>query len=260
MSAIYEERKKQVLQHLSQNGKLSLQELQDIFQLSPATIRRMCASLEADGSVIRVRGGIRIASSNTQTDYSFEHNSVEYASEKIRIAEAVCRSIHDNQSVFLESGTTVYQCALCLADRIQNHLCKNITVFTNSLNNLYVLAPVTQVSLIGGGYRSERQDFVGHLTERFLQNLYFDHAIIGVDGISQDSGLMVMDFNTAHIDERLLGQSSQVTVVAHSGKFDKRSLLSFATLDDVSRIVTDSRLTDEQFRAYSQHAAELIRA
>lgn len=259
MSAIYEERKKQVLQHLTQSGKLSLHELEDIFHLSPATIRRMCASMESDGSIIRVRGGIRIAS-NTQTDYSFEHNSVEYVNEKIRIAEVVCRSIRDNQSVFLESGTTVYQCALCLADRIQNQSCKNVTIFTNSLNNLYVLAPVTQVNLIGGSYRSERQDFVGHLTERFLQNLYFDHAIIGVDGISQNSGLMVMDFNTAHIDERLLGQSSQVTVVAHSGKFDKRSLLSFATLNDVSRIVTDSGLSDEHYRTYSRYAAELIRA
>ncbi|MBR2187981.1 MAG: DeoR/GlpR transcriptional regulator [Eubacterium sp.] len=258
MSVIYEERKKQVLQHLSQSGRLSQQELQDIFQLSPATIRRLCAAMEDDGSVIRVRGGIRIAS-GTQTDYSFEHNSVEYADEKIRIAEAVCRSIHDNQTVFLESGTTVYQCALCLADRIRRQICKNVTVFTNSLNNLYVLAPVTHTSLIGGGYRQERQDFVGHLTERFLQNLYFDHSIIGVDAVNQESGLMVMDFNTAHIDERLLSQSSQVTVVAHSGKFEKRSLLSFATLDDVSRIVTDSRLSDDLYRDYSRYATEVVR-
>ena len=103
-------------------------------------------------------------------------------------------------------------------------------------------------------------DFVGHLSERFLKGLYFDNAILGIDAINENGGIMDMDFDTALIDECLIEQSNHITIVSDSGKLGKNSLVSFATLDDIDTLVTDSNLSNEAFKLYSSYAAEIIRA
>ena len=260
MGLSYEKRKQQVLNYLSQNGRLSTSEIQEIFAISPASVRRLCSAMESDGSVIRVRGGIRISADQQQApQYSFESKSREFSNEKLRIAEAAVRMIKDGQCVFLESGSTVYQCAISLAEKISSGQLKNIRIFTNCINNLNVLSPVVTVNLIGGQYRVERQDFVGHLTERFIKGLYFDNAILGIDSVNEKGGLMAMDFDTALIDECLIDQSNHVTIVSDSGKFGKNNLVSFATLDDVNTVITDTNLSKEDYKLYSKYSAEIIR-
>ena len=254
----YVERKNEILAILSEQGSMTNSDIEKLFDISPASARRLCAALEADGSVIRRRGGIRVTP-QSQAAYSFELKSQEFGEEKIRIAKCACESVHDDDVVFLEAGTTVYQCAVTLAERISEGKCKNVTVFTNSLNNLRVLSPVTGVLLVGGEYRPARQDFVGYLSERFLRNLCFDHAFIGVDAIDEQEGLMVMDADTARLDEVLLKKTASVSIVAHSDKFGKRSLLPFGSLNDVDNIITDTNLDLESYSRYSKFAAEIIR-
>ena len=259
MSGKFETRKNKVLSLLNEKGTLSNAELAELFDLSPASVRRFSAELAEDDSVIRIRGGLRIAP-HAEPNYSFDSQSQEYTEEKHRIAELACRYVRDDQIIFLESGTTVYQCALALTSRIRSSSLKNVTIFTNSLNNLYALSPVCKVMLVGGEYRAERSDFVGYLCERFLRTFCFDHVFLGLDAISACGDLMAMDFDTARICETLLQHANSVTVVAHSAKFSKNSLLPFASLDDVARVVTDSDLSDEEFLRYSLYSAELLRA
>jgi len=243
---------------LSRKGKISISELEHSFNLSPASVRRLCARLETEGAALRTRGGLR-SIPETQLDYSFEIKAQEYSAAKERIAEYCCNFLRDGQTIFLESGTTVYQCAMALAEHIRSGELKNITVFTNSLNNLRALSGAAPVNIVGGLYRPERQDFAGYLCERFLRNLNFDHVIIGIDAIDPQDGVMALDFDTARVDETLLSQSQNVIVVAHSAKFRKHSLLSFASVQDIDAIVTDAGLSDETYEQYVRAGAEVIR-
>jgi DeoR/GlpR family transcriptional regulator of sugar metabolism len=254
----FEVRKEQIMAELNKKGSLTVKELEEMLHLSPASVRRLAAALEKNGAVLRVRGGIRL-NSRSQDTYSFDIQEKEASAEKTRIARYAVGQIHDRQTVFLESGSTLMQCAVALAERIRVKNFSEVTVFTNSYLNMKILESVTRTILVGGVYRSARQDFAGILCERILSEYYFDHAIIGADAINPNYGLMVLDFDTARIDEILTKQSSRLTVVAHSSKFWKNSLIPFASLDDVSSIITDTGLSDEKLRSYKNAGCDVIR-
>lgn len=253
------ERKEIILKELQQKGHLSTEDICTILNVSPATARRFTQELAAEGSILRVHGGIRVLANNKTSSYSYNKNTKEYAEEKRRIAEYAVSMIRDNDTVFLETGTTVYQCAIVLASRLQEGILKNITVFTNSLPNLRILTPHTKTVLVGGIYRPELEGFIGNLCERFLRSFYFNRTIIGADAIHPEHGLMSLDFDTARIDEILLQQSENVAVVAHSAKFHENSLMKYADLHDVHAIITDRGLSDKNWEIYKSMDVPVIR-
>ena len=75
--------------------------------------------------------------------------------------------IADKESVFLGSGTTVLEVAKGLRDR------KNLTVITNSLPVLNMLAGLREITVIslGGMLRDSELSFIGHITEQALTEL-----------------------------------------------------------------------------------------
>lgn len=250
-------RKNKILNMLNDRGSLTVNEIAETFNISLPTVRRMCINLEKEHLVSRSHGRISLVT-DAQVQYSFSMSSQEYVDEKKRIAEYCSRLIQNNQTIFLESGTTVYQCALSIAARIQEGVLNDVIVMTNSLLNLNVLQPFCTVILIGGIFRPERQDFAGYFCERMIRNLSFDHCFVGSDAISLSDGIMAFDSDTCRLDELLISRSAKTYVVSTFDKFSRHSLISYASVKDVSAIITDSRLPAEVQTEFINAEANII--
>ncbi len=87
--------------------------------------------------------------------------------------------------MFLGSGTTVLEVARNLRDR------KNLTVITNSLPVLNMLAGIKEITVIslGGMLRESELSFIGHITEQALAEVRADKVIMGTRGVSLEHGL-----------------------------------------------------------------------
>jgi len=219
---------------------------------------KMCAQLASERKARRTHGGIqRLA--EYQPIHPFTSIPQEYSDEKRRIGHYASSLIENNKTVFFETGATVLQCVMAFADRIRNNNLINVTVFTNSLRNLEVLYPVCGVNVIGGRYRDESKDLNGYLSELALRELHFDYCFIEADAVSLTGGIMAKDIDTVRFNMELVNHSENYIVLTHSENFNKNSLLPITSVKNISKIISDTGVSDELYVDYLNIGVNLIR-
>lgn len=230
------ERQKQILSLLSRQGRLSVAQIVEQFSISEATARRDLESLASEGKVQRVHGGA-IAVEQAPPELPILERENEQADEKSRIGRATAELIADKETVFLGSGTTVLEVARNLRSR------KNLTVITNSLPVLNMLAGVEGVTVIslGGMLRDSELSFIGHITEQALAELRADKVIIGARAVSLEHGLTNDYLPETQTDRAILKVGREVILVADYSKINRISTTFLAPLTDVHKLVTDKR-------------------
>jgi DeoR/GlpR family transcriptional regulator of sugar metabolism len=218
------ERQKQILFLLTRQGRLSVTEIVKQFSISAATARRDLESLASQGKAQRVHGGV-IALEQAPPELPILERQSEQPDEKMRIGRAAATLIADKETVFLGSGTTVLEVARNLRER------KNLTVITNSLPVLNMLAGIQEVTVIslGGMLRDSELSFIGHITEQALAELRADKVIIGARAVSLEHGLTNDYLPETQTDRAILRVGREVILVTDVHKLvtDKQTPRAF---------------------------------
>ena len=247
------ERQKQILSVLSKQGRLSLNEIVTQFGISEATARRDLESLATQGKARRVHGGV-IAIEQAPPELPILEREDEQPEEKARIGRTTASLITDNETVFLGSGTTVLEVAKNLRDR------KNLTVITNSLPVLNLLAGLKEITVIalGGMLRDSELSFIGHLTEQALSEVRADKVIMGTRGLSLEHGLTNDYLQETLTDRAILKIGRQVIIVADHTKVNRVATALLAPLNVMNTFVTDSLVDRKFLRALKRHGIQVV--
>jgi len=229
-------REAKLIEMLKTSHRLAIGDVISSLGISEATARRLFAKLENEKKLIRTHGGIQ-AAPELRGDYSFLASAAERNPEKEKIGRSAAEKVTDNDQLFLDAGTTVLKMAEALAYRLQKGEIKNITVLTNSLSLMNNLAEYCEVILIGGKIRPERRDVCGPLARQNLEKYRFDKVFFGVDAISGDGELMTTDPETAEINALFINRSKESYVLADEEKLGKTSLITFATIAEITEVI-----------------------
>src|SRR5438093_4155801 len=101
---------------IRQSGVSRLDDLCRQLKVSPATVRRDLDQLERTGAIRRVHGGA--VSVDSRLDEPLFDDKTSIASrEKQRIAEAALQFIQNDETIYLDGGSTVLALARLLRDR-----------------------------------------------------------------------------------------------------------------------------------------------
>lgn len=235
------ERQKQILSLLTRQGRLSVAEIVEQFSISAATARRDLETLASQGKAQRVHGGV-ITVEQAPPELPILERESEQADEKARIGRAAAGLVADKETVFLGSGTTVLEVARNLRDR------KGLTVITNSLPVLNVLAGSEEITIIslGGMLRESELSFIGHITEQALTEVRVDKVFMGTRGVSLEHGLTNDYLQETLTDRAILKIGREVIIVADYSKVNRVSTALLAPLTTMSAFVTDEK-TDKKF-------------
>jgi DeoR family transcriptional regulator, aga operon transcriptional repressor len=235
------ERQKQILSLLARQGRLRVTEIVKQFSISEATARRDLESLALQGKVQRVHGGI-ISVEQAPPELPILERESEQTDEKILIGRAVAALISERETVFLGSGTTVLE----VARNLRNH--KNLTVITNSLPVLNMLAGIKDIAIIalGGMLRDSELSFIGHVAEQALAEVRADKVIMGTRGVSLEHGLTNDYLEETLTDRAILKIGREVIIVADHTKVNRVSTALLAPLESMNTFVTDSK-SDKKF-------------
>lgn len=126
MSLTYEERKQTILTQLAVQGKVQVQTLAQLFQVSTETIRRDLDRLEKEGELRKVYGGaVRVRSGMVEAP--FQKRSQLQLQEKQAIGAAAAALVEDGETIMLDNGTTPIEIMRHLQHRSE------VTVITNSV-------------------------------------------------------------------------------------------------------------------------------
>jgi DeoR family transcriptional regulator of aga operon len=247
------ERQKRILSLLMRQGRLSVNEIVTQFSISEATARRDLELLASQGKAQRVHGGV-IAIEKAPPELPILEREGEQTDEKSRIGRAAAELIADKETVFLGSGTTVLEVARNLRDR------KNLTVITNSLPVLNMLAGIKEITVIslGGILRDSELSFIGHITEQALAELRADKVIIGARAVSIEHGLTNDYLQETLTDRAILKIGREVIIVADHSKVNRVSTALLTPLNSINTFVTDSKADKKFIQSLKKQGVKVV--
>ena len=252
---LIEERRRRILDMVNSQERVTVSDLVEAFGISAVTIRGDLDALDEQGRLVRSHGGA-VKRLNPLQDYPIQVKEILHHAAKVRIAQAAARLIRPDQKIILDSGTTTAE----IARQIKHSKFGSLTVITNALNIAMELAnlPFVSVIMLGGMLRQMSYSLVGPHAEQILTDLNADHTFLGVDGLDPDLGLSTPDVFEAKLNTLMIRVSRQVTVVADSSKLGQRSLSVISRVENVHRIISDSKAPSEVVAALRARGVEVL--
>ncbi|MBG6183488.1 DeoR family fructose operon transcriptional repressor [Arthrobacter sp. CAN_A214] len=249
-----EERYRQISNLVSADGRVTVAGLSSRFAITKETVRRDLALLERDGVLRRVHGGAIAENSATTNEPSLTSREATHTSRKLRIAQAALDMVPATGAIVLDAGTTTGALAWLLpADR------PGLTVITHAVPvaNSAVNSGL-QVELVGGRVRAPTSAAVGSGTVARFGRLRADVAFVGANGISAGFGLSTPDADEAAVKAAIVRSARRVVLLADSSKFNEETLVSFASLEDIDALITDSAPTGALAAAFADADVEVV--
>lgn len=230
-------RENHLLNIVNERKKIDVNGLAEMLQVSKVTIRKDLIRLESKGLLQRKHG---YAIMNNVDDMNYRL-AKKYDIKK-KIAQLAAQSIHDDETMMIESGST---CAL-LAEEVA--LTKhNVTIITNSFFIASYISKYENVHLIllGGTYQSNAQVTVGPLAKRDLAGFFVDKLFVGTDGFDPQMGFFGNDIMRAEMVQNMSSSSHQTIILTDSSKFYAKSLVKQFSLNEIGEIYTDKDLDEK---------------
>ena len=209
--------------------------------VSEGTIRNDLRALDGSGHLMRVRGGGVPLDEQQNHHQAFTTRALTHRAAKQCISHHAAALVHDNDSVLLDSSTTVYYLACQLRDR------HDLTVITNGIEAARELAKNSSntVILLGGVLRVDGTSITVPLGESFLDTYHIKTAFVSCSGFTPESGLTEVDIYEAQIKRKMIASSGTVVALIDSSKFGRTDLTPFAPTGQLAHIYTDDNLGPE---------------
>jgi DeoR/GlpR family transcriptional regulator of sugar metabolism len=246
------ERRQSILTALEAAGELSVGDLSTRFDVSEVTIRQDLQALSDQGLLLRSRG--RALASSVIPEFSFDVRQQQFAAQKRRIGQAAAALVNHGDTVFLDASTT--------AQAIIPHLksFSELTVVTNSLRAALNLldAPQIHVILPGGHLRRESISLVGQPQDNLLEGIHIQIGFFGARGVTVEEGLTDVNLSEVAMKRAMVEGCLQVVGVADARKWGKVAAFTFARLDQVQTLITDTDVPETLVCPIREQGVEVI--
>ncbi|MET9357492.1 DeoR/GlpR family DNA-binding transcription regulator [Streptomyces sp. NPDC006617] len=256
-----EQRRALILDEVRRRGGVRVNELTRKLGVSDMTVRRDLDALSRQGVLEKVHGGaVPVAEASTH-EPGFEAKSGLEPTAKEDIARAAAELVAPGAAIALSGGTTTYALAHRLVD------VADLTVVTNSVRVADVFHVAQRTSgarqggatvVLTGGVRTPSDSLVGPVADQAIATLHFDVLFLGVHGISAEAGLSTPNLAEAETNRRLVQSARRVVVVADHTKWGVVGLSSFAALEQVDTLVTDSGLSADARAEVAEHLGLVV--
>jgi DeoR/GlpR family transcriptional regulator of sugar metabolism len=234
------ERMQALLDYLERHEVVSVDYLSRYLGVSKATVRRDIKELEDRRKLIRTRGGAMTVSRGMTYEPAAHEKRSRQIEEKRRIAQAAYKHLELNETVILDSGTTVLELA-----RLMSGYC-GVAI----TNDLYVASELAtclhcDVIMIGGQLRRGVNVTTGYYAEMMLSGMRADKAFLGADAVHPEYGYMNANIEEVRIKQLMIQAARERTLLCDRTKFSREGLAQISVLHDIDRIITDKDLDAE---------------
>ncbi|MFE5772495.1 DeoR/GlpR family DNA-binding transcription regulator [Streptomyces sp. NPDC056485] len=259
-SLLAHQRRALILDEVRRRGGVRVNELTRSLNVSDMTVRRDLDVLAREGLLRKVHGGAVLGDEASSHEPGFEAKSEWETAAKRAIAGAAAALVAPGSAIALSAGTTTHALARELAE------VTDLTVVTNSVRTAEVFEDVrrsgggdTLTVILTGGIRTPSDALVGPIADQAIRSLHVDLLFLGCHGLGVATGLTTPNLAEAETNRAFLRSARRTVLLADHTKWSAVGLTTFASLDEVDVLVTDS-LPPEEAAAVTERVGEVLLA
>ncbi|MCR4407112.1 MAG: DeoR/GlpR family DNA-binding transcription regulator [Anaerolineae bacterium] len=252
-----EERLERIASLVMERQRVSVAELSVLLDVSQVTIRNDLDELERRGLLKRTHGGalaIEQDYNNKKAELSFDVRERLQRGEKERIGQMAASLVHDGDAIAFDASTTALQVARRIKDR------RELTVVTNGIRIAleFMDSPHITVVMPGGILRRDAVSLVGELGEEVLAKFNVQKGFFGARGVTLEEGLTDVDSYEVHLKRAMVRAAKEVIAIVDHTKWGHVGFVSFASIDQVDRIITDDGAPSDMVAALRDAGVDVI--
>ena len=233
------ERRERILQFVNERKSVKFSEIKDLFSdVSEMTIRRDLETLSKSNKLIRVLGGAKsldVLMSSAEDAYT--KRSSNQAESKLIVAHKALQLLKPGATIFLGSGTTMYQLAKLIPD-------EHYFIITTGLNCAMELSALENVTvlMLGGSVNKNSYCVNGSIAAKWVEDMSFDIALLSVSGFLPGTGFATSVAEDYVLRQKVVARSERTAILMDSSKIGKKGVYTFAPTADVDYVISDGHL------------------
>lgn len=226
-----EQRLEALAKALSARRTLHLKEAARLLDVSPMTVRRDVASAPERFAQL---GGYLLAAVD-RPPYDLAAASDRSADAKRAACRHAAALVRDDETIFVDCGTTTVHLAPLLADR------SRLTVVCNALNVAEAFAKLPNVDLImlGGAYHASTRSFSSRSALRMLRSVGLNTAFISAAGVHAQAGVSCAHLVEVPMKKVAIARAQTRVLVADTSKIGEVRSAMFARLAEFDAFFTE---------------------
>jgi DeoR family transcriptional regulator, fructose operon transcriptional repressor len=237
------------------HGSVDVSELAELFEVTTETIRRDLSDMQERQLLRRVHGGA-VPVERLNHEPMVAARDMLNAAEKLRIAQLAIAEVPRQGSVILDSGSTGQRLAEVFP------LDRDVHVVTNSLISALTLTRrgIKELTVLGGGVRTNTFAMIDASAVTAVRQMQVDVLFISCDGLSFRRGLTTPYREELFIKRAMIESARRVVAIVDQSKFGNGQMFSYASLDEIDVLITDSRVDDDTVGILAGHDIDVRRA
>jgi len=246
-----EERLNKIVDYLKKNGRISIQDICQLFDVSRDTARRDLLKMEEMTLVIRTHGGA-ILPKQAKIIHEYKERLVLESEEKHRIGVFAASLVNNGDFILMDASTTVQFAAEHLTST-------DVVVITNSIDNADVLSkkPTIRTYLLGGELHPKHRFLYGQATIDKLKDYQVDKLFLGACSISPE-GLYYLNEEDGVVKREMIKRANQVIVLADHTKLQAQMFYKVCGLQAIDLLIMDKQPEQAFLDILQQNNVELL--
>jgi DeoR family transcriptional regulator, deoxyribose operon repressor len=219
---------------LSGQSHVRLSAIANELGVSEMTVRRDV--LESGGRFACLGGHVIGAQNDTAGEYELERESDQHAAAKIAACAKAVTLIEDDDTVFIDCGTTTPHLAAMIPEELR------LTAICYSLNVAEILSrrQWTRLILLGGLFHPGAASFSGTAALEELGRININKAFISAGGVDEARGVTCSHFHEISIKKAAIARAVESHLVVDASKFGKIRAAHFAGLGDFTSVISNA--------------------
>lgn len=250
-----DERHQQILNTLLQQGRITIQEIQDTYAISADSARRDLRILEAKGLLKRTHGGaIYVPPRGFTLPKDYTHRDIQTVHPNyMAIALQAVSMIAPHEVVHITGGSVGYF--------MVQHLPKDFpfTVVVNTIDLADILRHYDNVTLIFiGGVMNAKGHCREQLAIDMLQQIRLDKAFITSGALSVEFGASIQSSAACGLIRQFMASSRICIGLYPNEKIQRESIFHICPLSAFNAIITDWDVTEEDMAKLMESDTQII--
>lgn len=257
MTALTDDRKLNIIELLAGKDSISVKELSQELKVSEVTIRADLDALEESGKVVRFHGGARLAENRYKQEFNFQTRKALNLTKKTEIGKAAAAMVVSNESVLIDASTTALAAAQALRRRDDLF---DVTVMPVGIwTAIELMGCINYNVLLPGGYlRHTSGSITGLPAQDFFDGLIIQKAFLGAWGVSAEQGFTDSHLLEVELKKAVISRAKEIIILADGSKFQQTGLASYATIGQVTMLITDSSAPADEVEKIRKMGVEVV--